>query len=143
MSYFSNCMYFSTNLLARHLNNIANEAFKDLDFTPTQGFTLIAIGQLDKHYPSEIACELEMKPSTITRFLDKLEECGYIVRTYKGRQAKVDLTERGYEIIEKVNECWKKIDDEITDTFGETICKETTKNIVIANQIYTDKNCKK
>ena len=85
MGYFDQCLYYSTNQLARRMNSIAEAAFRRIDLTPTQGFTLILVGERGIDSPSKIASELDMKPSTITRFLDTLEELGYIKREYMGR----------------------------------------------------------
>ncbi len=139
MSYFENCIYFSANQLARHLNSIADKAFKDMNITPTQGFTLIAIGELGKHTPSEITAELEMTPSTITRFLDKLEKLGYVKRTYHGRNTEVDLTQAGTNKLKEIFVCWKKIHDMNSQIFGEETSEELTKEIVKANKLFTDK----
>ena len=140
MSYFENCMYFSVNQLARHLNRIADDAFKELDITPTQGFALIAVGELDKHTPSEIAMELEMTPSTITRFLDRLEKVGYIARKYFGRNTEINLTPKGKQTLVKVSECWGKIHDDNVKVFSEELAKTITKKTVKANQLFRKKN---
>lgn len=142
MSYFEGCMYFSANQLARHLNSIAEEAFKELAITPTQGFSLIAIGELNKHTPSEIAAEIEMKPSTITRFLDKLETLGLVERTYHGRKAKVEITEAGIDELKKIKICWIKIHERIAETYGDETAEALTKGIVKANMLFKDKTKK-
>jgi DNA-binding MarR family transcriptional regulator len=131
-------MYYSVNKLARHLNSIADEEFKKMDITATQGFALIAIGDLDKHTPSEIAAELEMKPSTITRFLDKLEELGYVKREYHGRNTEVDMTELGKEKLKEVFQCWKGIHDRNAETFGDKIAQDVTDKVIEANKLYID-----
>jgi DNA-binding MarR family transcriptional regulator len=142
MSIFDNCMYFSTNQLARHLNSIADEAFKDSDYTATQGFTLIAIGELDKHTPSEIAEVLAMKPSTITRFLDKLVNLNLVERKYIGRNTKVELTEHGYDSLPNVKENWKKIDVKIQEMFGKDLSCKITELSLMANTSYLEKKSK-
>jgi DNA-binding MarR family transcriptional regulator len=139
MSYFEDCMYFSANQLARHLNTIAEEAFKDLALTPTQGFALIAVGELGKHTPSEIAAELEMKPSTITRFLDKLEKLEFVERTYQGRQAHIEITPAGTDELKKIYESWRKIDLKIQEVYGKETAEALTKGIIKANQLYKNK----
>ena len=138
MSFFEQCMYYSVNKLARRLNSIADEEFKKMDITATQGFALIAVGELHKHTPSEIAAELEMKPSTITRFLDKLEKLGYIKRDYHGRNTEVNITELGTEKLQEVFQCWKGIHDRNAETFGEEIAKDVTEEVIKANKLYTD-----
>lgn len=140
MSIFDNCMYFSTNQLARHLNTIADEAFKDTDYTATQGFTMIAIGKLGKHTPSEISEELGMKPSTITRFLDKLVKLGYVERHYLGRNTEVNLTPKGCAEVDVVDANWKEIERIIIETFSEDVAGEATAIINVANLKYKEKN---
>lgn len=140
MSIFDNCMYFSTNQLARHLNSIADEAFKKVDYTATQGFTIIAIGELDKHSPSEIAEVLAMKPSTITRFLDKLVKLDLVERTYNGRNTKIDLTKKGYEALPIVKQNWKNIDSKIQEMFGVELSSKITELSSLANNSYIEKN---
>jgi DNA-binding MarR family transcriptional regulator len=142
MSIFDNCLYFSTNQLARHLNSIADAAFKDSDYTATQGFTIIAIGELDKHSPSEIAEVLAMKPSTITRFLDKLVSYGYVERTYLGRNTEVNLTAKGYKALPEVKQQWMSIDKLISENFSKEIACELNPLIHDANVHYMEKNSK-
>jgi len=136
MSYFENCLYFSSNQLARHLNKIAEAAFNELNITPTQGFTLIVVGELDIHAPTEIAKALEMKPSTITRFLDKLETLQYVERTYTGRSTDVQLTSMGAHMLPAIQEAWCNIDSTIKEVFTETLSKDLTKKLIIANSIF-------
>ncbi|MBK5201961.1 MAG: MarR family transcriptional regulator [Spirochaetaceae bacterium] len=140
MSIFDNCMYFSTNQLARHLNSIADEAFKKVDYTATQGFTIIAIGELDKHSPSEIAEVLAMKPSTITRFLDKLVKLELVERAYIGRNTQVNLTKKGYEALPMVKQNWKNIDAKIQEMFGSDLACKITELSALANTSYMEKN---
>lgn len=140
LNYFEDCLYFSANLLARRLNTIADEAFEGMDITATQGFTLIAIGELDKHTPSEIAAELEMNPSTITRFLDKLEKIGYVKREYYGRKTQVDITSNGEEKLKEIFKCWDKIHNKNAQIFGDEAAQEVTQKIKQINKTYVDKN---
>lgn len=136
MSYFENCLYFSSNQLARHLNKIAETAFHELNITPTQGFTLIVVGELDKHAPTEIAKALEMKPSTITRFLDKLEMREYVERAYQGRSTDVQLTAQGVALLPAVQKAWCGIDSTIKEVFTDTFSKDLTKKLIMANGIF-------
>jgi DNA-binding MarR family transcriptional regulator len=140
MSVFDNCLYFSTNQLARNLNTIADKAFKGSDYTATQGFTLIAIGELDKHTPSEIAEVLGMRPSTITRFLDKLVDYGYVERAYLGRNTEVNLTSKGYKELPEVQKQWKEIDKIIGEKFTEKLACQLNPLIHDANELYINKN---
>lgn len=133
MSIFDDCLYFSSNRLARHMNHIADEAFRDLDVTPTQGFTLIAIEQKDVHTPTEIAAELKMDTSTITRFLDKVEKLGYVKRTYTGRKSHVDLTDEGKAVLKELKDAWLSIHVIYEEILGKEIVDKLREDIIETN----------
>ncbi len=138
MGYFDHCLYFSGNQLARHMNKIAEQAFENINITPTQGFTLILISEKGKNTPSEIAEQLEMKPSTITRFLDKLQKIGYIEREYFGRKTKVNITEAGSGIINEIYKSWKEVYNIYTKTLGKERSQKLSRDIIEANKILTE-----
>lgn len=138
MNIFENCMYFSTNLLARRLDTIAEEAFSDMDITATQGFTLIAIGELEKHTPSEIANEIKMKPSTITRFIDRLEKLGYVERNYKGRSVIVNMTDLGEEKLKETKKCWEVIHEKNVEIFKDNDAEKITNDMIKANRDFSE-----
>jgi DNA-binding MarR family transcriptional regulator len=121
------------------MNNIAEEAFKDMDITTTQGFTLILIEEKNMHTPSEIAKELKMNPSTITRFMDKLEKLGYIERVYHGRKTEVITTLKGREKLAEIFDCWKKIHDLEIELFGDAAVRQLSEGIKKANKVLAEK----
>jgi DNA-binding MarR family transcriptional regulator len=137
MGYFDQCLYYSANQLARKMNSMAEEAFRKIDLTPTQGFTLILIGEKMINSPSQIAAELNMKPSTITRFLDTLEKLNYVRREYIGRKTIVSITNRGNAKIEEIHQCWQEIQDSYSEELGEPVSRVLTKAIINANQLLT------
>lgn len=140
MGIFDECLYFSSNRLARHMNHIADEAFRELNVTPTQGFTLIAIREKDLHTPTEIAAELKMDTSTITRFLDKVEKLGYVKRSYAGRKSIVDLTDEGEKELKNLKVAWRKIHDIYEDILGTEIVEKLSTEIIKANEVIDDFN---
>lgn len=143
MGYFDPCLYFSGNQFARHMNKIAEQAFENMDITPTQGFTLILISEKDKHSPSEIATHLQMKPSTITRFLDKLQKLGYIEREYLGRKTRINITESGSKKIDEIYKSWEEVHHIYTRILGEQMSEKLSREIIKANKLLTEEEKKK
>lgn len=137
MGYFDECLYYSANQLARKMNRMAEEAFSKTDLTPTQGFTLILVGERMINSPSGIAKELNMKPSTITRFLDTLEKLNYVRREHIGRKTLVSITNRGNAKINEIYQCWREIHDIYALELGEPVSKVLTRAIINANQLLT------
>lgn len=137
MSYFDQNLFFASSALARSMSNLANKAFKNMEITPTQGFTLIAINELNIHGTSDIAKELYLQPSTITRFVDKLENLGYVKRKYKGRKVEIYLTKQGLEKEKEALKCLNILNDLTLDVLPEAEKAEAVKGIFKLNNLFT------
>ena len=143
MSYFDQNLFFASSALARSMSNLADEAFKDMEITPTQGFTLIVINEIGLHGTSDIAKELYMQPSTITRFVDKLENLGYVKREYKGRKVEIFLTEKGLEKEKEALKCLELLNDLTLEVLPENEKVEVVKGTVKLNNLFTKYYAKK
>lgn len=137
MSYFDQSIFFSSSALARSMSNLADEAFKSMDITPTQGFTLIAINKIGLKSPSDIAKELYMQPSTITRFVDKLEMLGYVKREYKGRKVEIYLTAKGLEKAKEASKCLERLNSLTLEVLPKQEKDEGLEGIVNLNNLFT------
>ena len=143
MSYFDQNLFFASSALARSMSSLADEAFKDMEITPTQGFTLIVINEIGLHGTSDIAKELYMQPSTITRFVDKLENLGYVKREYKGRKVEIFLTEKGLEKEKEALKCLELLNDLTLEVLPENEKVEVVKGTVKLNNLFTKYYAKK
>ncbi len=126
---FEKCLFFNANSLARSLASIADESFSSMQITPTQGFTLLCVSEMDVHSPSEIARELNMKPSTITRFIEKLVELQYLESRKEGRNVYVNLTPLGRSKIVEIKVSWSKIYKGMLRVISEKEIADLTNNI--------------
>lgn len=117
------------------MDKLAETAFADCDLTPTQGFTLLLIGDRNMTSPGTIADEMGMKPSTITRFIDTLAQKGYVERSYSGRTAILSLTAEGESKLEKINKNWNKIYELYIPLLGEEFAKKLTADLSQASRM--------
>jgi len=77
---FEKCIYFNTNALARQINKIWDDAFKPLGLSPAHAYVLrVVLGQPGISM-KQIAKELELAPSTVTRFVDSLISKDFLIR---------------------------------------------------------------
>lgn len=132
--YFDCCLYFTANELARQMDKLADKAFEHMDITPIQGFTLLLIADKGLDSPRDLAIELGMNPSSITRFLDALVKKAYINRDRQGRSVTLVLTQEGQDIIGDINKCWDKIYEEYSVILGESQAIELNDSIVKATR---------
>lgn len=81
---FEECLYFNTNALARTVTRIWTEAFSKFDLSPPHAFLLRVVLSKPGLLPNELAAELNLSRSTVTRFLDSLEKRGFLYRSTSG-----------------------------------------------------------
>ena len=77
---FERCLYFNSNALARTVSRIWIEAYRQFDLSPPHAFLLRVVLAKPGLLPRELADELNLSRSTITRFLDSLEKRDLLVR---------------------------------------------------------------
>ena len=77
---FERCLYFNINALTRAVNQIWDEAFAEFELSPSHAYLLRLVLSSPGLTPKQISQELKLEKSTITRFLDALQDKGFIRR---------------------------------------------------------------
>lgn len=126
---FEECLYFNSNTLARTVSRIWAEAYHQVKLSPSHAFLLRVVLTKPGLFPRELADELNLSRSTITRFLDSLEKRDFLVRkpTDKdGRELRVYPTKAAREIHQKLND----IGGGLTKLMSELIGKDELSQMV-------------
>jgi DNA-binding MarR family transcriptional regulator len=121
-----NCLYFTINKLSRAITRMAEDSFKKTGLSPTYAFLLMLVNNKPGISQSELAEELHMTPSTITRFIDKLVIKGLIERKAEGKRSFIFPTEAGENTQEEIKEAWKDLYRTYSAVLGEDAGKELT-----------------
>jgi len=124
---FEKCIYFNTNALARQINKIWDEAFKPFGLSPAHAYVLRVVLSQPGISMKQIAEELELAPSTVTRFVDSLINKGYLSRSSD------DEDKRGTKITPGLKA--KKIHKQLEKTGQELYSKM---NKVIGNKAFSE-----
>lgn len=103
---FADCLYFSSARFTRLIAKISDQQFKRVGLSPTAAFILMSLNDGDDVSPSQLADDLSLDRSTITRFLDKLEQRTLITRTANGRSVIVTLTIDGKQLQPTLKQLW-------------------------------------
>ena len=110
-----NCLYFTSSRLSRVLTRMAEEEFRETDLFPSQAL----INENPGISQSRLSRELDLKPSTTSRFVDKLEHRGFVKRKVEGKSPSLHPTEEGLELTEKIVACWKNLFKRYSRILGE------------------------
>ncbi|MEP6466194.1 MAG: MarR family winged helix-turn-helix transcriptional regulator [Parafilimonas sp.] len=104
-SRYSKCMYFSSNALARKMEKLANESWKKVDLSPSHAYLLMIAIEDPGVQPGTLSNEMQLTPSTVTRFIEKLEEKKFLVRITEGKITNVYPTPKAKKLFPKLKEC--------------------------------------
>jgi DNA-binding MarR family transcriptional regulator len=122
-----NCLYFSVNKLSRAITRMAEDSFKRTGLSPTHAFCLMLVNNKPGISQSELAEQLHMTPSTITRFIDKLVVKGLLERKAEGKRSFIFPTEDGESSQADIRAAWKDLYRSYSAILGEEAGKELTK----------------
>ncbi len=134
-SKFSSCVYFSSAAFARRVEKIAVESWKGVGLSPSHGYLLINVIDEPGIQPGVLAAQLQLQPSTITRFIEKLEEKKLVVRTADGKLTNVYPTRKAREMQATLKKCVQEFNKTCCSIFG----KDEMKKFVLALNKMSDK----
>ncbi|QAA33791.1 MarR family winged helix-turn-helix transcriptional regulator [Clostridium manihotivorum] len=113
------CLYFSANKLARIMTKMADEEFRITGLSPTYAFLVSIVNEKPGISQKDIGEALHITPSTITRFIDKLENSGYVNRRTEGKNSFIYSTEKGMELQKDINRAWSNLQQRYSKSVGK------------------------
>lgn len=116
---FCNCLYFSANSLARCVSRMAEEAFATTGLAPSYAYVLHIVIKRPGIAQKEIGQEMMLTPSTITRFIDKLQIKGLITRQVEGKNSYIKPTTKGKSLAPKLEEAMQQLHAEYKRVLGD------------------------
>lgn len=105
------CLFFSSGKLARIIGRTAEEAFKKTGLSPSHAFLLHIVNHGSGIHQKKVGEMLHMTPSTITRFVEKLENKGLVARKTDGKNVHLFTTDKGLALQPEIVKAWEHLHD--------------------------------
>jgi len=96
--FLQSCLFFTTNRLSRVITKMAEDEFAMTGLTPMYGYLIRLVNGKPGISQKELSEKLHVTPSTLTRFIDKLEGKQLIERKVQGKTVLVFPTAKGKEL---------------------------------------------
>lgn len=125
---FERCLYFNTQNLARTVNRIWTEEFKQYDLSPAHAYLLRLVLVEPGLLQREIATQLGLSKSTVTRFIDSLEGRGFLSRKVSntdGRESSIYPARKAIAIQKKLEASGNKLYRRMVSVLDEEMVKST------------------
>ena len=103
-SALAKCLFFTSNRLSNIMRKVADEAFNDLDITPSYVYLLVLVNQYNGITQSELSQKLDVSASTCTRFVDKLIAQDIVRKESDWKKVHIYLTDKGKNICEQIDD---------------------------------------
>ncbi len=114
---------------------MAKEQFAITGLDPSYAHLMLLLCDNPGLSQNEIASLMNLKPSTITRFLDKLLQKGLIEKEQHGRNYHISPTDLGIEKSKLIRESLYNLYTHYCEVLGKDFALKLTSDINKANQI--------
>lgn len=126
------CLFFSSCKLGRVLGKTAEDEFKITGLSPSHAFLLHIVNNNNGIQQKQIGELLHMTPSTITRFIEKLENKELVTRKAEGKNVFIFKTEKGLLLQTDIESAWERVHEVYADILTE---EEREQFIATTNKI--------
>jgi len=116
---FRDCLYFTLSSLARSITRLAEEEFGILGISPSHAFLLMYVYEHPGIMQKNLSEQLNLDPSTVTRFLDLLAYKGWIERKAEGKTALIFLTPDGEALLPPLEKAWDRLVNRYSQILGQ------------------------
>lgn len=123
---YSGCLFFATNSLARYTTNLAEIAFKPLGITAPSAYIVMMVIESPGINSTDLAKKMMLKPSTVTRFVDRLIKSNHLIKVIESKYSYIYPTEFAISEKQKFVDCSNKLIEMYGNVFaGEELCNLT------------------
>ena len=126
---YCNCLYYSSNALARVVTKMADAEFAAVDLAPSYAFVVMTVNKNQGIHAGELAEIMMLTPSTVTRLVDKLESRGLVKKHREGRIMMIYPTAASVEISEAIKAAWYRLYLRFTHVLGEENARQLTGSV--------------
>jgi DNA-binding MarR family transcriptional regulator len=116
---FERCLFFNLNALTRKVNKIWDQAFQEFGLSPAHAYLLRVVLANPGITQQGIAAELKLEKSTVARFVEALEDKGYLLRNKSGREQFVFPSEEAKAIGERLELQGNALYRQMTESLGK------------------------
>lgn len=118
-------MHAILNSFSRDVSRYFDDYFKQHNLATPYIELLLLIDERENISQKEISKELNLAPSTITRFINKLNKRGLVEKKMNGRMATIRLSKKGNELVPVLRTSYNKAMENLRKKLGDKFVHTT------------------
>ena len=122
-------MHTEANRFSREISAFYDSYFKSEKLATSYIELILIVEEAGDVTQKEIADKLSLAPSTITRFINKLEKRGLVSKKMDGRMARIVLTNRGAQQAPELREKYHQAESDLQKLLGDKFV-DTTRQLL-------------
>ncbi len=126
---YCQCLQFSASALARNITRIAEEEFAITGLAPSYAFLVMTVNNHPGITAGELSKIMMLRPSTVTRLVEKMEAQGLLKRMREKRSTLVFPTKSSVELQATIQKAWMSLYDRYNKILGEDNAAELTTQV--------------
>ncbi|MDR9364963.1 MAG: MarR family transcriptional regulator [Balneolaceae bacterium] len=123
-------MHSAANLFSREITRHFDSYFEEYDLATSYVELLLILYDQDELSQNDLAEEMQLAPSTITRFINKLVKKGLVEKNKVGRTAVITLSPKGEELTPVLKQSFKNAANDLESILGHKYV-HTTKELLL------------
>jgi len=131
--FLDTCLFFTANRLGRAITRMAEEEFAPTGLTPMYGYVIRLVNGSPGISQKELASKLSIAPSTLTRFIDKLEIRRLAERRVDGKTVRVYPTPKGLELGDTIFEASRSLRVRYEELLGPEMARKLSEDLKTAS----------
>lgn len=139
---YEKCLFFNLNSFTRSVNKRWEEEFEKLGLSASHGYLLRLVLSRPGSTQKLLADELDLAPSTVTRFLETLEQKGFVKKTCcteDGRAMTVEPTKKAQTIAQELEEASARLSKFLVERLGPESADELVEILKSSQSKMTEK----
>ncbi|WP_240417679.1 MarR family winged helix-turn-helix transcriptional regulator [Paenibacillus periandrae] len=129
------CLFFTANRLSRAITKMAEEEFAPTGLSPMYGYLIRLVIGDPGISQKELSEKLHITPSTLTRFIDKLEGKQLVERKVQGKTVLVYPTPKGKELEDSIRQSSQNLHRRYDAILGKEAADLLSKDIVASSEL--------
>jgi len=123
-------MHSAANLFSREITRHFDSYFEELNLSTSYVELLLILFEREEVSQNDLAEEMKLAPSTITRFVNKLVKKGLVEKKKVGRTAVITLSPEGEELTPTLKQSFENAVNDLKSILGNKFVY-TTKELLL------------